>query len=62
MSSEMMTARLNLKPKFFFMSCHCAEEMFLGWRRMCELSKDSGSCQEDEGPLGGGSGCWGYGP
>eukprot|EP00435_Cladocopium_sp_Y103_P070144 s71_g34.t1 len=24
-------------------------EMFLGWRRMCELSKDSGSCQEDEG-------------
>jgi len=24
-------------------------EMFLGWRRMCELSKNSGSCQEDEG-------------
>jgi len=36
----------------FFMPCHGAEEMFLGWRRMCELSKDSGSCQEDEGPQG----------
>ena len=24
-------------------------EMFLGWRRMCELSASSGSCQDDEG-------------
>ncbi|CAE8684030.1 unnamed protein product, partial [Polarella glacialis] len=31
-------------------------ELFLGWRRMCELSADSGSCQEDEGfQCGGGS-------
>ncbi|CAK9110215.1 unnamed protein product, partial [Durusdinium trenchii] len=24
-------------------------EMFLGWRRMCERSKEDGSCQDDEG-------------
>ena len=24
-------------------------QMFLGWRRMCELSAGSGSCQDDEG-------------
>ena len=28
---------------------HSTQEMFLGWRRMCELSKAAGSCQEDEG-------------
>jgi len=33
-----------------------AYEMFLGWRRMCELSAGSGSCQDDEGfKCGGGS-------
>lgn len=29
-------------------------QMFLGWRRMCERSASSGSCQEDEGFLCGG--------
>eukprot|EP00930_Biecheleria_cincta_P043276 TRINITY_DN29730_c0_g1_i1.p1 TRINITY_DN29730_c0_g1~~TRINITY_DN29730_c0_g1_i1.p1 ORF type:complete len:1074 (+),score=175.39 TRINITY_DN29730_c0_g1_i1:111-3224(+) len=33
-----------------------AYEMFLGWRRMCELSASSGSCQDDEGfKCGGGN-------
>jgi hypothetical protein len=53
LTSSKMVWKIESKAEvLFFMPCHGAEEMFLGWRRMCELSKDSGSCQEDEGPQG----------